>query len=281
MKLAKMPYLLFFFELVYSQNLSFEFGNFSETTSFAINNLGHIYVCDSGNNEIIKFDSLGNKVFSIGGYGWEPSAFDYPSHVFASSLNVYITDQNNDRVQIFDKDLNYLSSINTDENTNEDFSFSYPSSTVVSGIGDLFILDSDNSRIIKYDLRGNFILEIGGNNAGQYSLSDPVSFTISKYLKLFVVDENKIIVFDQYGNFLYEFDFDFTIKKARVIDNYLLLIIENEIVFYEINSSNKKLFKVSKEDLQSRDEIRDVILKNNKLYILSPNQISVYDFIIK
>ncbi|MGD8777797.1 MAG: NHL repeat-containing protein [Ignavibacteria bacterium] len=281
MKLYKTTYLLFILQTIYCQNLSRQFGNFSEAVSFAVNNIGYIYVCDSGNNEVIKFDSRGKKIVSIGGYGWEASAFDYPSHVFASPLNVYVTDKNNNRIQIFDKDLNYLSSINSDENTDSDYSFHYPSETVVSGIGDLFILDSDNSRILKFDLKGNFILEIGGNNADESSLSDPESFVISKYLKLFVVDDNKIIVFDQYGNFLSEFEFEFTIKKVNAFENYLLLINNSEIIIYNVNELNKDLFHVSNKQLNSKDEIKDAILKNNKLYVLFPTQINVYDFVIK
>ncbi len=262
----------------FTQNLKLEFGDFSEATSLSINNLGNIFVCDSDRNEITKFDSLGKKIISVGGYGWEDSAFDYPSDVFASSLNIYITDKNNNRVQIFDKDLNYLSSVNSDENNNPDYAFSYPAATIVSSIGDFFILDSDNARILKYDLKGNFVLEIGGNDAGEYSLSDPTSFAISKYLKLYVLDEDKIIVFDQFGNFLSDIDFGLSLKKVRVIENQLLLISDFGISGYKLNSSYKKLFKISNEDFQIEYEIVDISFMNNKLYVLSPNQISVYDF---
>ncbi len=60
------------------------------------------------NNEIVKLDTLNNALKSIGGYGWSNSTFDEPVDIYATDLRVYVTDKNNNRVQVFDKDLNFL-----------------------------------------------------------------------------------------------------------------------------------------------------------------------------
>jgi hypothetical protein len=90
-----------------------EIGSFQSASSIAINQAGFIYVSNAGSNEIVKMDTLGNVIRTIGGYGWSASAFDYPIKIFANTLNVYVADRNNDRIQIFDKDLNYLSEISS------------------------------------------------------------------------------------------------------------------------------------------------------------------------
>jgi len=83
------------------------FGKFSNAVSFSINPVGSIYITDADKNEIIKLDTLGNELNRIGGYGWNPAAFDFPADIFAQTLKVYVADKNNNRIQVFDKDLNF------------------------------------------------------------------------------------------------------------------------------------------------------------------------------
>lgn len=156
--------------LVFSQELvlDYQIGNFSKAESFSLAQNQFIYVTDSETNEVYKLDLSGNILKFIGGYGWSESAFDSPVDIFASTLNVYVTDKNNDRVQFFDKDLNYISQFGSDRIDNYQYEFRYPTSAVISPLGDLFILDSDNSRILKFDLNGNFSLEVGNYDAGNF-----------------------------------------------------------------------------------------------------------------
>ncbi|MDZ7766897.1 MAG: NHL repeat-containing protein [Melioribacteraceae bacterium] len=140
---------------------------FPAALTFQSHQTNIIYVTDIERNEIYKLDFEGNVLNFIGGYGWNPATFDEPVHIFASTLSVYVTDKNNDRIQYFDKDLNYLSQLRSDDLRGE-YSFRYPTSAVVSPVGDLFVLDSDNSRILKFDLNGNFTTEIGSYDAGSF-----------------------------------------------------------------------------------------------------------------
>ncbi len=166
MKLIFLKILLMFPFIVLPQKIQqvAEIGDFYQASSFSINAAGFIYVTDAGANEIIKLDTLGNELISIGGYGWSESAFDEPVDIFATTLNLYVADKNNHRIQFFDKDLNYLSEFGTNDIDNPDYAFAYPTSCATSNQGDFYILDSDNLRVLKYDLNGNFLIEIGNHD---------------------------------------------------------------------------------------------------------------------
>ena len=156
---------------------SFEFsqsiGKFERASSFYITANGLIYVSDSGKDEIVMFDTIGNNLKSFGGYGWDENSFDDPSDVFADPLTIYVADKNNHAIKRFDKNLNYLSSLNTRESDNSEEQFGYPLSCATSNQGDLYFIDSENRRVMKFDIYGNFITNLGGFDAGKYLLSNP------------------------------------------------------------------------------------------------------------
>src|SRR3990172_10415869 len=167
--------LLFSFEIL-AQNfvLDYSFGNFSSAAAFSISSSGFIFIADDGDDSLIKLDTLGNVIKEIGGYGWSESAFDTPSDIIANSLNVYVCDKQNHRVQAFDKDLNFISELYTRERDNPEERFGYPLSCALSSMGDLYVLDSENIRVLKFDLFGNYIQNFGGFDGGIFSLKNPI-----------------------------------------------------------------------------------------------------------
>lgn len=257
-----------------SYNKVNEFGKFQNASSFAITMNGIIYVTDSYKNELYKLDTLGNVLAFIGGYGWDTSQFDDPVDVFATPLNVYVADKNNNRIQIFDKDLNFLSVFTTSDNTDNNFAFGYPTSVGVSGQGDMFILDSDNDRILKYDLNGNFSQEIGGVDAGEFSISSPIKFAVSKNGNVFVLESGYVDVFDQYGNGLFKLKTNSEIENINITFSYLTLVNPETVSIINLANRNK-IFKQFKFN-DNQTTITDGLVFNNKLYILTKHSIFVF-----
>jgi DNA-binding beta-propeller fold protein YncE len=249
-----------------------DIGDFKQAAAFYINPSGFIYVTDQETNEVYKLDTLGNQLKSVGGYGWNPEAFDNPVDIFATTLNVYVADKNNDRIQIFDKDLNFLSVFKTKEADGLEYEFAYPTSCGLSPQGDLFILDSDNSRILKYDLNGNFLTEIGSYDAGKFALNAPKKFDISGNGKIFVLDQDAVKVFDSFGNGVTMLKTSIEKVNLNVESKYLTLNSESEIIVRNIVHSEE----VIKFSPNVPGNIVEALYKGSRLYVLTDSRIIIY-----
>ncbi len=253
----------------------FELGNFNDANSFSFSAAGFFYVSDSGSNEIIKIDTLGNVLKVVGGYGWSESQFDKPFDVFTNVLNVYVTDYNNNRVQIFDKDLNFISEIKNSDK----IEFRFPTCAASSNQNVIFILDSDNKRILKLDRNGNLLLTIGDIDAGKFQLSSPIKFCIDTNFNLIVLNNDKLFLFDQFGNGLKKIDLNFTPRNINSLFNLITIINNDKILLAKIDDKNEISFFDNLLSFNGLDDIQDGLVYNNKLYVLTKNNIQVFDLI--
>jgi hypothetical protein len=252
-------------------------GHFVNASSFYINSAGFIYVSDINTDEITAIDTSGNLLKKIGGYGWRESAFDNPADVFADALKVYVADKNNHRIQRFDKNLNFNFQILTRQSEVEQERFGYPLSAVMSNLGDIFILDSENSRIVKFDIFGNFLQNFGGYDYGNYALQKPVQLAVSMQNNIFVIDGNQIIMFDQYGNGTKKITGTEDFTSIRIIFEWLTVTIKEKIYTANLRSPEMSLREVLLEGLEEETEIISSLIFNNKLYVLSKKEILIFN----
>jgi DNA-binding beta-propeller fold protein YncE len=256
----------------------YSFGNFKDAAAFHVNPAGVIYAADRGTNEIYKLDTLGNVLKETGGYGWDRGAFDEPVDIFATTLNIYVADKNNHRIQRFDKDLNFISQLYTRNADNPDLKFGYPLACATSNMGDLFILDSENTRILKFDLFGNFNSTFGSIDAGSFVLSHPLKMRISQDNNIYVLDDGKIIVFDQYGNGLQIIDAEKKLKNINIVHNILTTNTDDEIFILNLNVPSAQFNAVSLIGYDLNKSLINSLLYKGKLYVLTQNEISVFSY---
>ena len=78
-------------------------GEFNQTIGVAVDpKTSNVYIGDYYNNRVQKFDSNGTFITKWGSSGTGNGQFNFPSDVaIDSSGNVYITDSNNNRIQVF------------------------------------------------------------------------------------------------------------------------------------------------------------------------------------
>jgi sugar lactone lactonase YvrE len=71
----------------------------------AIDNEGNVFVLDSGNHRIQKFDPNGNFLASFGRQGQGPGEFQYPQSIdLDPDGNLYVSDSGNQKIQIIKSD---------------------------------------------------------------------------------------------------------------------------------------------------------------------------------
>lgn len=276
--LQKLILFLSFQSLIVGQNfvLDYKIGNFTSASAFSINSAGFIFVTDDGDDSLIKLDTIGNLIKEIGGYGWGESAFDTPSDVFTTALNVLVCDKRNHRVQSFDKDLNFISELYTRESNNLQERFGFPLSCALSSMGDLFILDSENSRILKFDLFGSFIQNFGGFDAGIFSLTKPKKIALSANDFVFVLDDSSLIAFDQFGNGKAKLKIQNSFTGIKVTTNMIILNDECDIYFKSVSLDETPFSKINLVGFNKDEQIISADVFNNKLYVLTQKEISVF-----
>jgi hypothetical protein len=255
-----------------------EIGNFNSAVAISINPNGHIFVSDKETNEITKLDTLGKVIRKIGGYGWTVSSFDNPVDLHSNTLNVYVADKNNDRIQIFDKDLNFISEFSSKNFINETYFFRYPTSVGIFSQGDLFILDSDNSRILKFNSRGEFSASLGDYLSGSYQLKNPNNFAICNNGKIVVLDFQTVVIFDLFGNLINKRVLDFLpIKINCSLD--VVTISGDSRIDYSFNFCEQHSEMLNTISLNKDSDIVDSAIFKDKLYILTTNKILIYQLI--
>lgn len=246
---------------------------------------GSIYISDTENNRILKLNPDGGIIKSIGGFGWGKDQFYTPYDVCTgSALDVFIADYNNHRIQRYDKDLNYISSLYSDENRDEEFQFAYPKSITVSIHGDLFLIDGENVRLLKLNSFGEPEMAFGDFTEGKGRLLEPVQLTMSPQDRIYVSDsqESRIVVFDYFGNYLSEIGSGFLKEPQGIFYSPLELLFvadrgnkrvaifypEGELVF-QWSLISEKIGKFANPD--------DVVTFENRMYVLDENRVFVFE----
>lgn len=274
-------YIILFFitsSLCFSQQFNYKrsIGEFKDASSFYINSAGIVFVTDDITDEVSQLDTLGNVIESIGGYGWDESAFDDPVDVFADPLKVLVADKNNNRIQRFDKNLNFIYQIYTRDSDNKEERFGYPVSAVTSNLGDVFILDSENKRILKFDPFGKFIQTIGGYDYGKFTLNNPKKLAISMKNNIYVIDDNYVYIYDNYGTGIDKFEINEEMISIRIIFYWLTLNSKEKIYFTDLRSRDKTLKEAILSGFDKSYEIVSALIFNGKLYVLTNKSILIF-----
>jgi len=169
---------------------------------------GFVYVADTGNHRILKWNPNGSVVAEIGGFGWGTEQFNGPVSVWAKNgLDVLVADMNNQRIVRFDRDLHYISELHSSETWPEELRFGFPLDAALGAQSELFCLDGDNRRVLKVDVFGNPQVSFGDFDEGEGRLGKPSKFCILQNSRILISDDesSSIKVFDALGNYLYSF----------------------------------------------------------------------------
>jgi len=137
-----------------------------------------------------------------GSFGANDGQFYFPRGVAVDSTDggVYVVDMGNHRIQKFDTSTNVLPQLITkwgggigpghasDPRAQEPGQLRSPWGIVVDGQGDVFVSDTGNQRVQKFDREGNFITQWGGFGNGPGQFNFPYGIAVDARGSVFVVD---------------------------------------------------------------------------------------------
>ncbi|HID86420.1 MAG TPA: TIGR03663 family protein, partial [Anaerolineae bacterium] len=185
-------------------------GQMVNPKDLALDAEGNIYVVDSGNHRVVKFDAAGNFLTQWGGQGSGPGQFkDDPWGIGVDSERgwVYVADTWNHRIQKFDLEGNVIAQWGTFVDTGgmatgEAGKFWGPRDIAIDAEGNLYVTDTGNKRVQKFTPDGEFLGQWGGAGFAPGQFSEPVGIAISPV-------SGDIFVADTWNRRIQRFDRDF------------------------------------------------------------------------
>ncbi len=185
-------------------------------------------VSDAENNRIQIFDNTGAFKFTFGwGVGDGSSEFQkctadcqagvsgngegqfsFPGVVVSDSDNkIYVADTNNNRIQVFSAEGDFLSKFG--ESGSGDGQFANPYSLVVLQNGNIAVADSGNARIQVFSAEGDFLSKFGESGSGDGQFSEATYIAADTNGNVYVTDKQThlVQVFSSSGQFIKKVDF--------------------------------------------------------------------------
>ncbi|MBT3272270.1 MAG: hypothetical protein HN368_03875 [Spirochaetales bacterium] len=188
-------------------------GEFDYPNGIAVDSNGFIYVADSGNSRIQKFDSNGDFILEWGSAGNEAGEFsfnesNYTNHIAIDSTdNVYVRAGSN-QVHKFDSNGTYLLEWSITDVPGEKnpslggFSF---------GLDDLlYAADGENNRVLVFDQNGVYQNQFSARSEGEGIFSYPHDIAVSSSGHIYIVhnggssNTGGIVILDSEGSYIDE-----------------------------------------------------------------------------
>ena len=177
-------------------------GQFFNPTGLGIDPSGNVYVADTGNQRVQKFTSAGVFITKWGSVGTGNGQFRSPFDVAVGTTgDVYVTDGQNGRVQHFTSTGTYISQFGQADLINT------PRGIAINSNG-IYVADYGDDGIIVYDAGTESSINFWGGNGGangRFSGPQGVNLDIQGNVYTAEVNNRRVQIFDQDGNFLTKF----------------------------------------------------------------------------
>lgn len=140
-------------------------------TAVAVDSLNSIvYVMDTANHRLIKFDLQGNLTGYLGARGTDNGQFNYPTDVDVDDQgNVYVLDSLNARVQVFDVTGKFLRMFG--ERGTAEGSFEIPKNLAVGNVDQVYVTDALAHKMVVFSSQGELLLRIGGKSVAKKGIA--------------------------------------------------------------------------------------------------------------
>ena len=168
----------------------------------AVDPYGYLYVSDTHDNRIVKFNPKGEPLVDWGSSGQQPGKFDYPQGLAVANDLVYVADTHNHRIQVYGDEGAFL--YTWGQHGKGPGQFEYPYSVAVGTNGNVYVVDNGNDRVQIFTHEGIYITQFGRTGLGDGEFRKPQGIAVDSGANIYVGDgaNNRIQKFTADGVFI-------------------------------------------------------------------------------
>lgn len=171
--------------------------------TLVFDNSGAAYRIDSAQHVVQKLTTSGQVVWELGGLGNEHGHLNYPTHVeITPQGHLLVVDKGNHRIERFDSDGNYLSTVGTHTDGADPNELDFPGEVELGPDGRIYVCDTHDHHIHVYDENGELIGTFGEFGTELEHLNHPTALELDGTGHLHVIDagRSRVQVFNRHGD---------------------------------------------------------------------------------
>jgi DNA-binding beta-propeller fold protein YncE len=219
-------------------------GQMAYPEGVAVDDLGRLFVSDTGNNRVERFDQAGVFLGEFGGFGFGDGQFDKPRDLFVSGgLTLFVLDGENERVARYDLE-GRSQGIFVDFNDNDVrgiLGFVRPTGLSGEATGYLYVSDQSTDRLIVLNPLAGGWTPLGGFGSQPGRFRHPTGVAVNLRGTVYVGDggNGRVQALDSFGGFLHAYPLSGPDPSGRVSVG---ILSEGEVVACESDSSRLTVF---------------------------------------
>ncbi len=200
-------------------------GQLDEPEGIAVDQKGNLWVTDTANNRVEEFNSKLEYLQQFGGGGAASGQFKFPVGITVDNGKVWVVDSINQRVQEFTEKGEFVAAfgygVTNGENKFEVCTttcgagiqgagigqFQFPQGIVADSKGNIWVADSNNSRVEEFNEKNEYVRKFGseGTGPGQFKWLGEIAADTQNDIWVDDVLNGRVQEFNEKGEYLTQF----------------------------------------------------------------------------
>ena len=262
---------------------------FQDARALAVDPSGKLYVADAGPDAVLQLSPGGLLLETVGGSGTDEGQFDQPMDVDPTNgLVLVVADAGNSRLQRFSRTFLPIASLpvgrikrftpgsqattlNIGSEGGVQEADGRPIAVITNNANETFAIDAIQKVVLKWDVSRRFERIIGGFDAGDGALDDPVALAADGQ-SLFVADRGQaaVIIYDPFGSYVRTLALGLAeeVRALSVAGDELWIVLPHRILVYATRGQLLRTFAVTLEE-----PLADVQRVGERLYLLTASRL--------
>jgi DNA-binding beta-propeller fold protein YncE len=165
-------------------SMGFSDGQFFNPWGIAVDGAGNVYVADTANSRIQKFDAAGNFITKWGGFGAGDGMVQYPRGIAIDPDGAVFVIDARGLVQKFTSTGTFVSKWTTGDGSIS----TPPNGMAVDRAGNVYVADTFHDRVLKYTSTGSLVTSWGTTGSGDGQMNRPDGIAVGNDGTVYLLD---------------------------------------------------------------------------------------------